>query len=115
MARVNEQPRPAAGRAPRPSVNAPRVSVPGYGHDRHASALMLLPAVLVLLLTNVYPILQSLYLSVFSYNLSIPNATPRFVGLANYQHLLTDRAFLDSARITLEFVLVAVVVELAVG
>ncbi len=83
--------------------------------DTHASVLLLAPAIVLLLATNLYPTMNALWWSFYAYDASIPNATPVFVGLANYQQLLTETAFRNTARITLTFVLVAVTVELVLG
>src|SRR5689334_19286087 len=52
--------------------------------DVQTSFLLLAPAAVVLVVTNVYPTLNALWLSFFAYDVSIPNATPVFVGLQNY-------------------------------
>jgi hypothetical protein len=77
--------------------------------------LLLAPAIVLLLATNLYPTLNALWWSFYAYDASIPNATPVFVGLGNYQQLLTESAFRNTARITVIFVLVAVTVELVIG
>lgn len=83
--------------------------------DRGASVLMLAPAVLVLLATSVYPMLYAMYLSLFQYDASIPNAVPVFAGLDNYRKLLSDADFLTSARLTTTFVVIAVGIEMVLG
>src|SRR5438034_2823586 len=83
--------------------------------DRGISVLMIAPTVLVLLAINVYPILYTMYLSLFQYDMSIPNAAPVFTALENYRKLLSDADFLTSARLTLAFVTSAVGIELIVG
>jgi multiple sugar transport system permease protein len=92
-----------------------RAVEPRGGADARTSLLLLAPAVVVLLVTNLYPTLNALWLSFFAYDASIPNATPVFVGLDNYHQLLTTSTFLNTARITVTFVLVAVVLELVIG
>lgn len=69
----------------------------------------------MLVVTNVYPTLNALWLSFFAYDASIPNATPVFVGFDNYRELVTTSTFLNTARITVTFVVVAVVLELIIG
>lgn len=85
------------------------------GRDRDLSWLMLAPAILVLVFTNLLPVWEALQTSFYIYDLSIPNATPVFVGLENYLRLLSDSAFLESFRTTLIFVTVAVTIELILG
>ena len=50
--------------------------------------LLVSPAIAVLFVMNIFPLLWSLGLSFFAYQSSQQNM--RFVGLANYQKLLTD-------------------------
>ena len=99
---------------PRPSSRL-SLFASGLVGDRGISVLMLAPAVLVLLAINVYPILYTMYLSLFQYDASIPNAVPVFTGFENYRKLLSDANFISSARLTLTFVAMAVSVELVVG
>jgi len=55
------------------------------------------------------PMIYSLYLSFTNYNLL--NA-PQWVGLANFQEMLHDQDYLDSVKVTLTFVALAVPLEL---
>lgn len=54
--------------------------------------LFLLPAMVILGLTVFYPALQAFYLSFTSYEYDLTQ-TPQWVGLANFQRLLSDRVF----------------------
>ena len=63
--------------------------------------LFALPAVAMLVLFNIFPMLNALYLSFTEYNLLSP---PQFVGLANYMRLPTDDDFLHSLQITFIYV-----------
>jgi multiple sugar transport system permease protein len=83
--------------------------------DRRWSIAMLVPAVAVLLVTNVYPLGYALWQSLFQYNPSIPGAVPVFLGLGNYQALLIDPIFINSARVTIVFVVVGVTIEMGLG
>lgn len=58
--------------------------------------LFLLPALVLFLLFVIYPILQSLYYSLFDWNGFGP-ATD-YVGLDNFKNILTDRVFLIALR-----------------
>lgn len=76
--------------------------------------LLLVPAVTVLALVLVAPLLYSLGLSLFRYNLLRP-ALNGFVGLANYVNILSDPAARQSLILTLTFAGVAVCFELMLG
>src|SRR5918912_3392544 len=103
MARAVEL-RGGASAPPRPGRRATVAALPGTG-DAWTSLLLLAPAVVVLLVTNLYPTLNALWLSFFAYDASIPNARPVFVGLDNYRQLVATSTFPNTARITVTFVL----------
>ncbi len=92
-----------------------QVIVQDHSRERWLSALFLAPALTFLLLTSVYPLLYSLRLSFFSWNMTVPNSQPVFIGLRNYTRLLDDANFLSSVRITLIFVAVSVSIEFLLG
>jgi multiple sugar transport system permease protein len=91
------------------------VIVQTYRQERLLSLLFIAPAVLFLLMTSVYPLLYSLYMSFFSWNMTVPNSVPVYVGLRNYTRLFSDSNFLSSVRITLIFVVTAVTLEFLLG
>jgi multiple sugar transport system permease protein len=91
------------------------VLVQKYTRERWVSVLFLAPSVLFLILTSVYPLLYSLRLSFYSWNMSIPFSKPVFIGLKNYANLVQDPAFVSSVKITLIYVGVAVTIELILG
>lgn len=63
--------------------------------------LMLAPALLVLAVIFLYPLLYSLWLSFHSFNLNRPGRGIRFVGFENYKDQLSDPAFYHSLWLTL--------------
>ena len=72
------------------------------------------PAFFVMLFVVLYPILQALYDSLFTYRLTAPGER-EFVGLGNYGVILSDPVFWRDLGITLLITLVTVVVELILG
>ncbi len=60
--------------------------------------ILILPWVLGFLVFLAYPMLRSLYLSFTSYNLLSP---PEWVGLRNFQRILSDTDFWQSLKVTL--------------
>jgi len=64
-------------------------------------ALFLLPGLSGLLLFTVLPILASLVLTLFQWDLLTP---PEFIGLANYSRLLGDNEFWAALGHTLSFI-----------
>src|SRR3954470_17339891 len=112
---VIEQAQPAARFGGETRTEAVPVLAQRHTGDRLVSLLFLAPAVLFLLLTSVYPLLYSLWLSFHSWNMTIPNSRPVWFGGENYHQLLVNPAFLNSLRITLIFVASAVTVEFILG
>ena len=72
------------------------------------------PAFVVMLAVTLYPILQAMYDSLYSYRLTAP-ADRKFVGLNNYGVVLTDQVFWDAMGVTTFIMIVSVVVELVLG
>jgi len=67
-----------------------------------AGFLFAVPAMTLFLLFAVYPIIRTLYLSFFDYNMLVP---PTFIGLKNYISVLGDPLFWQSVRATVTYVL----------
>lgn len=87
-------------------------------HETDAGWVTLLntPAVTLILVVALYPIVYSLWVSLHRHNLRRPQDV-QFVGLGNYGQILQDSYFWDTVRISATFALVAVagVVLLGVG
>src|SRR5262249_32208007 len=79
--------------------------------ERWLKYWLLLPTVAILLLLSAYPLLYSIYLSLFNYRLN----KYTFIGLGNYQNLLHDSLFWESVKTTLVFAAVVVPTELVIG
>ncbi|WP_419875875.1 carbohydrate ABC transporter permease [Candidatus Pristimantibacillus sp. PTI5] len=76
--------------------------------------LLTLPALIVLGVTILYPLLWALKIS-FSSSNSVIKGTNEWVGLENYIGVLGSKPFLDSLWNTSGFVGVTIVMELAIG
>lgn len=72
------------------------------------------PAAAAMLLVTALPMLQALWLSLFSYRLTHP-AAREFVGLRNYAVVLADPLWWDDVRTTALVTAITVSVELALG
>jgi len=70
------------------------------------------PAVLVLALTSLYPVVYSLVLSLFDWEWGL---TMDFVGLRNYLHLVSDGRFWRILAQTFYFAAGAVTIEMVLG
>ncbi|WP_144791077.1 carbohydrate ABC transporter permease [Kocuria palustris] len=82
--------------------------------ERRLGWLLAGPAFAVMLLVTMYPILQALFDSLFSYRLTAPDDR-EFVGLQNYWTVLTDSVFWQDLAVTLLITVVTVAVELVLG
>jgi multiple sugar transport system permease protein len=76
--------------------------------------LLLIPALLVLSLVFIYPILRAFWLSLFTENLGT-QLQPVFSGLANYMRMVGDGRFWQSLSNTSLFTVVSVFLELVLG
>ena len=72
------------------------------------------PAFLIMLFVVLYPIVQAVWDSLFSFRLTAP-ADKEFVGLKNYGTILTDSVFWSDLGVTLLITVVTVAVELVLG
>jgi multiple sugar transport system permease protein len=74
-----------------------------------------LPAVIFVLVMIVFPVVYTLYLSLHTWSGSAIRA-PEFIGMVNYETLLTrDPRFGDALIRTLQFTVAAVIIELLLG
>ncbi len=96
-------------------------SVSGHPHksdrasaENRLGIRLVLPAVVVMLVVTAYPMFQALYLSLFRYRLTDPNAK-EFVGLSNYGTVLTDSLFWKDTWNTVIIMVLTVAVELVIG
>ncbi len=84
--------------------------------DRYLKYMLLAPALLVCVVTLVYPLVQSLIYSTQDWNLARTPAPEGFVGLANYVDLLWhDPEFLGSAWVTLVFTVPSVLLTIGIA
>ncbi|ROZ65639.1 sugar ABC transporter permease [Kocuria soli] len=82
--------------------------------ERRLGWMLAGPAFLVMLLVTMYPIVQALWDSLFSYRLTAPDDRS-FVFLQNYWTVLTDPVFLRDLGVTVLITVVTVAVELVLG
>src|SRR5437870_4016426 len=82
------------------------------GQDKWLRFYLLVPAVMILIIFSVYPLLYSLYSSLWNFRFG---QFTTFAGLGNYQRMFTDRDFWNSIGTTLLFSAVVVSTELVLG
>lgn len=77
--------------------------------------IMMVPAITVLLIVAVYPILRTFWLSLHEMVLTDPGSGYPFVGLNNYVAIFSDKRALTSIIFTLKFTIATVSLELLFG
>jgi ABC-type sugar transport system permease subunit len=85
--------------------------------DRFLAYILMLPAVLIIAVVTLFPLVRAFWVSLHRWNLLRAAEGFPFVGLNNYLFVLRDPIFHESLRITTIFVVAAVTIEivLAVG
>ena len=82
--------------------------------QRRLAYLLITPTVLLMLAVAAYPIGYAVWLSLQKVSLAAPNDTS-FVGLANYQTVITDRYWWTAFVVTLVITVISVSIELVLG
>ncbi|MBA4699705.1 MAG: sugar ABC transporter permease [Ruminococcus sp.] len=77
--------------------------------------IMMVPAITVLLIVAVYPILRTFWLSLHEMVLTDPGTGYPFIGLENYVKIFSDKRALTSIIFTLKFTITTVSLELLIG
>jgi multiple sugar transport system permease protein len=81
---------------------------------RYTGGLLVTPALALLFLMNIFPLLWSFGLSFFSYRANRMKA-PVFVGLRNYENVIADPVVWDRLHTTAIMVVLTVSVQMVVG
>ena len=89
------------------------MSAPATG-ERRLAFVLVAPAALLMLAVTAYPIGYAVWLSLQRNNLATPNDT-RFIGLGNYQTILTDRYWWTALAVTLAITVASVAIEFVLG
>ncbi|WP_461035739.1 carbohydrate ABC transporter permease [Streptomyces mayteni] len=81
----------------------------GRRREGLAAAVFVAPALVGFVTFYAWPALRGLYLSLTDYDLL---TAPEFTGLDNYRRLLSDDVFWNSLRVTLQYVLINIGVQI---
>jgi len=73
------------------------------------------PIMIVMSILLLGPLFYCIYLSLHSFNLTIPSSMGIFIGLKNFKNVITDSLFLKSLRITLVFSFITLILKLVIG
>ncbi|ESY90392.1 sugar ABC transporter permease [Mesorhizobium sp. LNHC229A00] len=83
--------------------------------NKSIARIFLLPAVVILFVTTIYPMVYALWLSFRNYDLSKPFIPRIFVGLTNYFEILTSQAFFHALLTTFKLMAMTLSVQLVLG
>jgi multiple sugar transport system permease protein len=83
--------------------------------NRKIVSLFLLPTIVVLFVITLYPMLYAIWLSFRSYDLAKLFVPRVFVGLANYQEVLTSQSFFHALLVTFKLMALTLSVQLVLG
>ncbi len=82
---------------------------------RHTGGLLVAPALALLFLMNIFPLMWSFGLSFFSYRANRPLAPMNFVGLRNYEWVLNDPTVWERLQTTALMAALSVALQMVVG
>lgn len=80
--------------------------------DNKAAYVFLIPWLIGLVVITIGPMIASLYLSFTDYSLLAP---PNWIGIKNYQRMMSDPRLLNSIRVTLTYVIVSTPLQLGLA
>jgi multiple sugar transport system permease protein len=95
-------------------VTAPSVLTGDRRSQRRLAYWLIAPAVVLMLAVTGYPIVYAFWLSLHRYNLASP-ADTAFIGLGNYQTILTDKYWWTAFFVTLAITVISVAIEFVLG
>lgn len=79
------------------------------------AVILIAPAAIIMVVITLYPLIRSFWISLHTWDLMKPGLGHPFVGFQNYLYILKDANFWQSVKITLIFVLGAVLIEITLG
>ncbi len=83
--------------------------------DRAVAWLFIAPTIVLLLAINIFPLIWAVRLSFTNYRANRPNAEVKWVGLENYQRILTDSDTWIAMQTTAHFVFWTIVLQTLIG
>ncbi|GIV83860.1 MAG: ABC transporter permease [Candidatus Roseilinea sp.] len=94
---------------------------PAHVHSRRSltdvqiQVLFIAPTIILLVLWNIFPLFYSLYLSFTEFSVIKPDVPPAWVGLQNYNKLLSDPRIWQYFTLTGRYVVTTVALQAIVG
>ena len=83
--------------------------------DRAVAWIFVGPTILLLLAINIFPLVWTIRLSFTNYRANRPNADVKFIGLRNYERILTDSDIWQTMQATAHFLCWTIILQVAIG
>jgi multiple sugar transport system permease protein len=83
--------------------------------DRTIAWLFVAPTIFLLLAINIFPLIWTIYLSFTDYRANRPNREVEWVGLQNYQKILTDDGIWANMQATAHFLFWTIFFQVLIG
>jgi ABC-type sugar transport system permease subunit len=83
--------------------------------ENKSYAVFIIPALLIILFSQTFPVLYSIQLSFREWSLAVSQAPQGFVGLKNYISAFSDEVFIHALKISVIFCIFATLFELILG
>ena len=83
--------------------------------DRAIAWVFVGPTIVLLLLINIFPLIWTIRLSFTNYRANRPNADIKFIGLRNYERILTDSDIWQTMQATAHFLCWTLLLQVILG
>lgn len=83
--------------------------------DRAIAWIFLSPTIIILLAINIFPLIWTIYLSFTNYRVNRPNKDVEFIGLRNYERILSDTDIWITMQATAHFLIWTIVLQVLIG
>ena len=83
--------------------------------DRAIAWIFVAPTILLLLAINIFPLIWTIRLSFTNYAANKTNAEVKWVGLKNYERILTDEDIWSNMTTTAHFLIWTIVLQVIIG
>ncbi|MDF0750223.1 sugar ABC transporter permease [Marinobacter sp. 71-i] len=83
--------------------------------DRSIAWIFVAPTIFLLLAVNIYPLLRTIWLSFTNYRVNRPNNDVDWVGLRNYERILSDPDIWNTMQATAHFLFWTILIQVLIG
>ncbi|MEE9335691.1 MAG: sugar ABC transporter permease [Granulosicoccaceae bacterium] len=83
--------------------------------DRMIAWIFIAPTIIILLAINIFPLIWTVYLSFTNYRVNRPNKDVEFIGLRNYERILSDTDIWITMQATAHFLIWTIIFQVLIG